>query len=232
LFVDDQNVLMFAKGEPFNASHRHHSHTMAIHPLATLHIEGTDRDRAVINATLGRMVEKGTQQWTGYSFSWFSCLLARTGRAEEALKYLVDYERAFILRNGFHVNGDQIGSGLSKSRYRAFTLEGNFLAMEAVHDMLLQSWSGRLRVFPAVAKKWTDVSFENLRAQDGFKVSAVRRGGQAVRVVVAATVDQDLRLRNPFGGREFRSNAPYKAEGEEIRYKLTAQQTIELEADP
>ena len=29
LLVDDRNVLMFAKEEPFNRSHRHHSHTMA-----------------------------------------------------------------------------------------------------------------------------------------------------------------------------------------------------------
>ena len=229
LLVDDQNVLMFAKGEPFSVSHRHHSHTMAIHPLATLHVEGTDRDRTVINATLDRMVEKGTQQWTGYSFSWFSCILARAGRAEEALKYLVDYERAFILRNGFHVNGDQIGAGLSRSRYRPFTLEGNFLAMEAVHDMLVQSWGERVRVFPAVSKDWADVSFENLRTQGGFKVSAARKGGQTASVTVTATVDLELRMQNPFGDREFEANVPYKLSGDEIRCALKAGQMVELE---
>jgi len=228
LLVDDENVLMFAKGEPFNVSHRHHSHAMAIHPLGTLHVEGSDRDRAVIAATLDRMEEKGTQAWTGYSFSWFSCVLARAGRAEEALKYLVDYERAFTLRNGFHVNGDQIGAGLSRFRYRPFTLEGNFLAMEAVHEMLLQSWGGRVRIFPAVSAKWTEVSFENLRAQGGFRVSAVRKGGKTVRVTIASAVDGPLRLINPFANDRFAASLPYEAAGDELRWRLKAGQTIEL----
>jgi alpha-L-fucosidase 2 len=198
--VDQDNLLCFARDEPFNQSHRHHSHTMAIHPLGTLHVEGSDRDRAVIRATVDRMHEKGTQAWVGYSFSWFACLLARVGQSERALDYLIDYERAFILRNGFHVNGDQIGAGLSGFRYRPFTLEGNFLGMEAVHEMLLQSWGGTVRVFPAVSQRWPDVSFENLRAQGGFKVSAVRQGGRTVRIRIEATLDSNLRLRDPFPG--------------------------------
>jgi alpha-L-fucosidase 2 len=200
--VDEEDVLCFAKGEPFNQSHRHHSHAMAIHPLGTLHIEGTDRDRAIVRATLDRMHEKGTQAWVGYSFSWFACMLARAAMPEKALDYLIDFERAFILRNGFHVNGDQIGAGLSGFRYRPFTLEGNFLAMEAVHEMLLQSWGGTVRVFPAVSERWPNVEFENLRAQGGFKVSATRQGGRTVRVRVEATVDGTLRLRDPFQGQE------------------------------
>jgi alpha-L-fucosidase 2 len=200
LLVDDQDVLMFARGEPFNQSHRHHSHAMAIHPLGTLHVEGDENDRAIIDATLDRMHELGTSAWCGYSFSWFSCMLARCGRADMALNYLIDYERAFILRNGFHANGDQIGAGLSNFRYRPFTLEGNFLGMQAVHEMLMQSWGGTLRVFPAVSDRWTDVSFTNLRAEGGFKVSARRVAGQTAEVRVEATVDGPLRLRDPFGG--------------------------------
>ncbi len=64
---------------------------MAIHPLGNLNIAGSSRDRAIIAATLDRMHEKGTQAWVGYSFSWFACLAARAGRAEQALTYLRDY---------------------------------------------------------------------------------------------------------------------------------------------
>jgi alpha-L-fucosidase 2 len=226
LLVDDQNVLLFAKGEPFDVSHRHHSHTMAIHPLATLTVEGSDRDRGIIDATLDRMNEKGTLAWTGYSFSWFSCLAARAGRADEALRYLVDYERAFILRNGFHVNGDQIGAGLSHFRYRPFTLEGNFVAMEAVHDMLLQSWGGRVRVFPAVSGQWANASFADLRAEGGFRVSAERQAGRTVRVAITATVAGPLRLKNPFGEGKFQASLPCDTADGEIRCALEAGQTV------
>lgn len=233
LLVDEQNVLMFSRGEPYNVSHRHHSHTMAIHPLGTLHVEGSDRDRAIIHATLDRMQAEGTQAWTGYSFSWFSCILARAGRAEDALKYLVDYERAFILRNGFHVNGDQIAAGLSGFRYRPFTLEGNFLAMEAVHEMLLQSWAARLRVFPAVPKAWADVSFDGLRAQGGFVVSARRKGGKTTSVAVRATVDQPLRLRDPFGGADAQWNrADLRRDGDDYLLDMKAGQVLEGRLGP
>ena len=36
-----------------------------------------------------------------------SALRARVGRGEEAVRYLDLYAKAFILRNGFHANGDQ-----------------------------------------------------------------------------------------------------------------------------
>jgi alpha-L-fucosidase 2 len=193
--------LTFAPGEPYQASHRHFSHLMAIHPLGLLTIEGTENDRAVINASLDRVLEKGPSQWCGYSYSWMACMLARCGRAEEALDHLQAYQRAFTLRNGFHANGDQSGTGLSNFTYRPFTLEGNFLAMQAVHEMLLQGWGGTVRVFPAVSERWADVSFRDLRAEGGYRVTAERRGGRTARVQVVAGHDGELRLRNPFDDR-------------------------------
>ncbi len=209
LLVDENNVLMFAKGEPFNVSHRHHATTMAIHPLGTLHIEGSDRERAIIRATLDEVRAKGTGAWCGYSFSWFACILARAGRADEALKYLTDYERAFILRNGFHANGDQIGAGLSGFRYRPFTLEGNFLAMEAVHEMLLQSWAPNrpkdptpvVRLFPATPWQWHEAAFKKLRTEGGYVVSARRENNATTRFRIEATQNGLLKLRDNFGRR-------------------------------
>ena len=180
----DNNVLMFSSNEPFNQSHRHHAHAMAIHPFATLNIDGTEKDRQIIQATLKKMDELGTRAWTGYSFSWFACLLARAGQPELAFQYLTYYERAFILRNGFHVNGDQIGTGLSGFSYRPFTLEGNFLAMEAVHDMVLQSWPVNIaedptpviRIFPRHAL--AVASGQLPRSSRRGRIRGLRRAGE------------------------------------------------------
>ena len=46
----------------------------------------------------------------------------------------------------------------------------------AIQDMLLQSWGGRLRVFPAVPADWRDVQIHQLRGEGGYLVSA--RGEQ------------------------------------------------------
>ncbi|MGE3108621.1 MAG: sialate O-acetylesterase [Phycisphaerales bacterium] len=198
--LDSASALAFAKNEPYTESHRHFSHTMAIHPLMLLTIDGSADDQRIVNASIDRILEKGTSAWCGYSFSWMSCILATIGRPEQSLDYLEKYMRGFILRNGFHCNGDQSGTGLSNFTYRPFTLEGNFLAMQAVQDMLIQSWGGRLRIFPATSVKWPDASFTDLRAEGGFKVSAKREAGRTTSVSITATVDQTLRLRDPFTG--------------------------------
>jgi hypothetical protein len=117
--------------------------------------------------------------------------------------------KAFILRNGFHANGDQTGSGLSGFTYRPFTLEGNFLAAQAVQEMLLQSWSPTpgqrdtevLRLFPAVPWRWHEASFEDLRAEGGHRVSARRENNGTTWFRVVAGHDGVIRIRDNFEGR-------------------------------
>jgi alpha-L-fucosidase 2 len=190
-------------------SHRHLSNLMGLHPFNLLTAEGGPGDARMISASLAEWDAKGTKAWCGYSFSWMSALRARVGQAEEALRLLEIYARAFILRNGFHANGDQTKSGYSNFTYRPFTLEGNFLAMHAVHEMLLQSWSaapgGRdtevVRIFPATSSRWRDVSFEDLRAEGGYLVSARRVGGATAWFRIEASRAGVLRVRDNFGGR-------------------------------
>ncbi len=234
LHVDENDALMFSSNEPFNQSHRHHAHAMAIHPFATLNIDGTERDRRIIDATVGKMDELGTRAWTGYSFSWFACLLARVGQPELAFQYLTYYERAFILRNGFHVNGDQLGAGLSGYGYRPFTLEGNFLAMEAVHDMVLQSWpvdiardpTPVIRVFPAMPWRWHEASFRDLRGEGGFVVSATRQNNATTHFTIKATKTSLLRIRDNFGGVKPQFNRKVKKDGRDFIVKMKAGDTL------
>lgn len=105
------------------------------------------------------------------------------------------YLKGFISRNGFHLNGDYKKLGMSWCDYRPFTLEGNFAAAQAVHEMLLQSWGGIVRVFPATPDEWRDVGFDNWRAEGGLRISAQRRAGRTVRVAVAADTGGQVRLR-------------------------------------
>lgn len=198
--------LHVAPGEPLTESHRHFSHLMAIHPLGTLHVEGTDRDRQVIYDSLRVIDHLGFPFWCGYSFSWMACMAARCGRAERAWTMLKLYLDATISRNGFHLNGDYKQLGVLAPTYRPFTLEGNFAAAEAVHEMLLQGWGDVLRVFPAVPPQWKNVAFDNLRAEGSFLVSARRSEGRTTWVRVIAETDGPLRLRDPFNGRRAKWN--------------------------
>jgi alpha-L-fucosidase 2 len=128
-----------------------------------------------------------------------ACLRARAGDAEAAIKNLDIYEKAFILRNGFHANGDQLKAGHSQFQYRPFTLEGNFLASQAIHEMLLQSWDGVIRVFPAVLARWHQASFDDLRAEGGYRVSASRQNDAITWLRVSADHDGLVKIRDNFG---------------------------------
>jgi alpha-L-fucosidase 2 len=217
--------LLVARGEGFAQSHRHFSHAMSIHPLGLLNPEGADS--LTVRATIREIASRGTDEWTGYSFAWFAAMLARSDQADSSLRYLSDYLK-FTLRNGFHANGDQSRSGLSKMTYRPFTLEGNFLAMAAVQEMLLRSAFDEVAVFPATPGRWHDVSFRDLRAEGGWRVSAERRGGRTVRVRVVAGPGGELRLRDPFGGAVPRwSRAGGRREGGVYLFRLRAGEVLE-----
>jgi alpha-L-fucosidase 2 len=207
--VRADGTLKLSANEGLPASHRHLSNLMGLHPFNLITAEGGADDTRMIDTSLAEWDAKGTKEWCGYSFSWMSALRARVGRAEEALRLLEAYTRAFVLRNGFHANGDQTKSGYSNYSYRPFTLEGNFLAMHAVHEMLLQSWSATpgqrdtevIRIFPATSSRWQNASFEDLRAEGGCRVSARRENGATTWFRVTASRAGVLRVRDNFGGR-------------------------------
>jgi alpha-L-fucosidase 2 len=226
-FSVENGKLTLAPGIPFAESHRHLSHLIAIHPLGLLTIDGGPEQRQLIDRSVDDFLSKGTQEWTGYTYSWVACLLARIGRGDQALQYLQSYLRGFIFPNGFHVNGDQSGTGLSGSNDHPFTLEGNFLAMQSVQEMLLQSWGNQVRIFPAVPSTWKDVSFENLRAEGGYIVSAKSRNGHTVCIRVTATTDGMLKLRNPFDvNAQVQWDFPIKQNGTDVEVLLRKGQTL------
>ncbi|MBU7005028.1 MAG: hypothetical protein HXS50_05635, partial [Theionarchaea archaeon] len=224
----DDTGLMISPDKPLRESHRHHSHLMAIHPLGLITVEGGEDEKKIIEDSLANIEVLGTRAWVGYSFSWMACIHARIGRGDGALRYLNDFHTSFTLRNGFHCNGEQTRKGLSDYHYRPFTLEGNFAAGQAVHEMLLQSWGDKLRIFPAVPEKWRDVSFENLRAEGGYTVSATRRNGKTLEVEVRATVDGSLRMTNPFVGESYQSDTELETRGEELYLDMLAGGSVTL----
>jgi alpha-L-fucosidase 2 len=229
-------TLLLDATTPLPGSHRHLSNLMALHPFNLITVDGGARDRQIIAASLTDWDSKGSGAWCGYTFSWMACLRARVGDAEAALRNLDIYTHAFILRNGFHANGDQTKSGFSGFTYRPFTLEGNFLAMEAVHEMLLQSWSpapGKrdteiIRIFPATPWRWHEASFADLRAGGGWMVSARRENNATTWFKITATRAGVLRVRDNFGGREPQWNRGGVAKiGDDYELKLKSGESLE-----
>lgn len=194
LDIDADGALTFAKGFPYDESHRHFSHAMAIHPLGLLDWSQGEASQQIIQATLKKLQDYGPDYWTGYSYSWFANMKARAFDGEGAAQALRTFAECFCLRNTFHVNGDQTKSGKSKFTYRPFTLEGNFAFASGIQEMLLQSHTGIVRLFPAIPASWKNVSFDKLRAMGAFVISADRKEGKNVQVTILPEQGGILRM--------------------------------------
>lgn len=213
--TDADGSLVFAKGFPYDASHRHFSHAMAFHPLGLLDWSQGDSSRHIIKATIKKLGDYGPDYWTGYSYSWFANMKARAFDGEGAAEALRTFAECFCLKNTFHVNGDQTKSGKSRFTYRPFTLEGNFAFASGIQEMLLQSHTGIVRVFPAIPLSWSDVSFDKLRAMGAFLISAEKKKGEVTEVRIYPEQGGTLRMVSPFG------DAKIKITGNEGAYTLT-----------
>lgn len=200
LDLDETGALTIAKGFPYAESHRHFSHALAIHPLGLIDYSQGEQSRKIIDTTLKKIEACGSDWWCGYSYAWFGNMKARAFDGEGAYKALKTFADCFCLANSFHVNGDQSGTGKSKYTYRPFTLEGNFAFAAGIQEMLLQSHTDTIRVFPAVPEDWNDVKFDHLRARGAFLVSAEKKDGKVVSVKIQSEKENRLLMVSPFTG--------------------------------
>lgn len=196
--LSEHDELSFAPQMPYNVSHRHFSHAMAIHPLAEIRVENGEKDQKIIRNTIALLDKIGPAYWCGYSYAWLGNMKARAKDGAGASKALKDFATAFCSVNSFHLNGDQTRSGKSQFTYRPFTLEGNFAFASGIQEMLLQSYTGNIEIFPAIPSEWKELSFENLRAEGAFLVSAKRSGGLTDEVKIVSEKGGMVLLKSPF----------------------------------
>ena len=202
--LDDEGGMAFAPGHPYVESHRHFSHLVGFHPLGLIDWSNGEKDQAIIKSTLANLEKRGPDWWCGYSWSWLGNLYARAFMGDKAAESLRIFSENFCLPNSFHVNGEQHDKGYSKMKYRPFTLEGNFAFAAGVQEMLIQSHTGILHIFPAIPARWKDVSFSTLRASGAFLVSAEQKAGKVVKVEIVSEKGGVCKLKNPFQA------SPYK----------------------
>lgn len=196
-FNINETGLTVASGLNLNVSHRHHSPYMAIYPLCLLDMNNKE-DSIVIKKSLRHIESLGTREWCGYSFSWMACLYARAKEADNAVRQLQIFASNFCSPNSFHLNGDQRGGQYSSFTYRPFTLEGNFAFAQGIHELLLQNHNDVIEIFPAVPDEWKNISFNTLRAEGAFLISAKKENGVVAEVKIFSEHGGILKLKLPF----------------------------------
>jgi len=76
-------------------------------------------------------------------------------------------------------------------------IETPLWAVTSINEMLLQSWGNTIRVFPAILENWQDVSFQNLRAEGAFLISAQMKEGELLWVKILSEKGGKLQLKIP-----------------------------------
>ena len=184
-FQIDEHGLRIGKDIPFEKPHRHYSHLLGFYPLALITPDNED-DAEMLRATLNRWLnvsihsrpsdEKQSSHQTGYTATGAASMYAWLGDADEAQRYLNYFlMHRLVSPTTMYAEGNPV-------------IESPLSFVTSMHDMLLQSWGGVVRVFPAVPKAWGDIAFHQFRAQGAFLVSAKRKGGESQFVHIESEI--------------------------------------------
>jgi hypothetical protein len=185
----DDNGLRIGSDQAVDESHRHFSHLIGLYPLYQLDPNSAaDRDLVVKSVIHWHKIGDG-KGLCGYSYTGGTSLYASLGMGDEARgmlhNFLTAKIRSLLLPNTMYA---EMGG-------RSPTIETPLSGASATMDLLLQSWGGRIRVFPAVPSAWKQAAFHQLRAMDGFLVSAARNEGKTQWVSLQSEAGEPCILR-------------------------------------
>lgn len=195
----------------FTLSHRHYSHLLMIYPICEVNWDQLE-NRELIKKSLEQW-EAHDAAWRGYSYTGAGSIYAMMGngnRTHQLLNEMIDKGRFAIKPNTMYLEAGPV-------------IETPLSAVTTLNEMLLQSWGGIVRVFPAVPHSWKEASFHDLRAKGAFLVSAVRKGGTTQFIRIKSLAGAPLRIQTGW-------TTPVKASGLRT-YNVTSQKEGVVEID-
>lgn len=219
-------VLRDSEWAPADMHLRHPSLLMPIYPIGELSKHSAPELRQLAENTL-RYAEHHTEYGV-FQFGWLSCAASRLGKGNAALRLLYEQGIDLSLRsNGLFAEETERWMNYcnitNEPLYHPHMMEASGEVVAAINEMLLQSWSGAIEVFPAIPSgepepermaglyahevghkvcsyaKWDECSFRNLLAAGAFEVSAALREGRTAWVRLKSKAGQRAVLVHPFG---------------------------------
>jgi hypothetical protein len=183
----DETGLMIGKDTPFAKPHRHSSHLFSIFPLYVMNVEDQPEKRPLMEKSLAHFLSFNGDECM-FKFTGAASLYAAQGNGNDALKYL---NRALEPQ----VKGPTVGANTLYSENGWPTFESPISAQRSILDMLLQSWGGVIRFFPACPDAWRDVAFYDLRTEGAFLVSGRRTAGKTSFLSIRSLAGEPCRIK-------------------------------------
>lgn len=173
--IDDLGGLAVRADVYLKTSHRHMSHLFPIYPLGELTMKTHDK---LINRSLDIIGMNGRGEWVGWTFPWVCLIYTRAGRSQAARNVLLDYIDRYVTETGIHYQGPQGECDISlygnKDGVFGQSIEAQFGVPEAIHELLLRTEDGVVRIFKDAPLAWANCGFENLRVEGAFLIEAKR----------------------------------------------------------
>lgn len=181
----NENGYMIASNQALNKSHRHYSHLLSFYPLRIQNVSDKQvREQLYKSLEYWLTIDKG-RKLAGYSYTGAASLYALLG----------DGDKAYAQLHHFLTRSLGVGILLPNTMYvessgKNPVIETPLSAATAITEMLLQGWGNVLRVFPAIPDGWKTCSFNKLRAEGGWIVSASREEGKLKWVSISSESEE------------------------------------------
>ena len=194
----DGGELHLWEGQPLSESHRHHSHLAGLYPFDIFDLDD-ETQRGLVHRSLATLTRMGMGAWSGWCLPWAAILQARIGHGDMAALILEIFRRTFMGPGYFSTHDARFaGLTLIAGRPDIMQIEAAMGAAAAVMEMLVHTRQEVVHVFPAVPETWAEASFEGLRTEGAFLVTAERAFGHTMLVRILSERGALLKLANPF----------------------------------
>jgi len=185
-YPTDEHGLRIDADQGFDMSHRHYSHLLAIYPYHTMTPEQGDQERDLIARSVNRWQDLQGGQ-AGYTFTGGCAMFATLGEGDRALATLDKLKPRLKPNTMYWEGGGEV-------------VETPLSGVESIDYLLLQSWGGVIRIFPAVPKRWKNLVFEDFRTEGAFLVSGSFHNGLISGVKIRSEAGKFCVVVNPWPG--------------------------------
>ena len=167
--IDPEKGYMIGENVNLTSSHRHYSHLLMVYPLYMINWEQPE-NRELISKSISHW-QSMPDYLQGYSFTGSSSMYSMMGNGQKAVAQLQKLLDKYIRPNTLYKETGPV-------------IETPLAGATSLQELFVQSWGGKIRVFPAVPDNWQQSSFINFRVQGAFLISASRNNGKTVFIQI------------------------------------------------